>query len=259
MHGRRKDISRRHVLEQRALAALSSSVVCVSDFLRQQIIDDLRLNERRVTTIKNGISLTVRRPSDSERQRARARLGLSPDDVVVGNVGELSTVKNLDLALEAAALAVPAVPNLKVVFIGDGNERRHLEGKAVNLGLEDRVVFAGWRRDVEAILPALDVYACSSHYEGISLSILEAMALGRALVATAVGGNPELIADGITGLLVPPGDASALAERIALLARQPELRAVLGVNAQTHVQNTYGLSRMIEGYSGIYKDLLSTR
>ena len=120
MHGRRSNMSARHVREQRVLASMSSAIISVSEFLRQQLIGELRLPNNRVRTIRNGIALSVASPGCAERQRARAKLGIRPESPVIGSVGELSAVKNLDLALEATAVARRAIPDLQAVFIGDG-------------------------------------------------------------------------------------------------------------------------------------------
>jgi glycosyltransferase involved in cell wall biosynthesis len=252
MHGRRLNIASRHLYEQRLLAAKSASIVAVSDFLRQQLLRELRLDADRVTTIKNGIAIAARYPSAQERRDARARLGLPDGAIVAGTVGELSAIKNLDLTLDAVAAARRGITGLRLVFIGDGRLRAHLEQRAANLGLRDVVLFAGIRRDVDAVLPAFDVYLCSSDYEGVSLSILEAMARGRPVIATAVGGNPELIQAEETGLLVPKGDAAGMANAITRLACDPQLRERFGRRAQTWVRDTFSMERMIRDYERAY-------
>lgn len=257
MHGRRRNISRRHLLEQRFLAALTSSIVCVSKFLCDQIHSELMPDPRRVTTIKNGISLPVTFPSHHERQQARASLGIPPEAFVIGSVGELSPVKNLDLTLDAAAIAVGKRPDLRVVFVGDGAERQALAERVAELGLQENVLFAGWRRDIQNLLPALDIYVCSSHYEGISLSVLEAMARGRAIAATAVGGNPELIEHRRTGILVAAGNPLELADAILGLAANPHEREQLGREAQRKVSSAHGIDRMVQSYAALYQRLMA--
>jgi glycosyltransferase involved in cell wall biosynthesis len=250
LHGRRPDMSARHRLEQRVLAWSTSSIVSVSEFLRRQVMSELRLSAQRVSTIGNGIAIAARVPDGTELSRARARLGLESGAIVVGTVGELSTVKNIDMLIEAAAEAARSGLPLRLVLVGDGTHRERLTQKAAALGVS--AIFTGVRRDVSALLPAFDIYVCSSDYEGISLAILEAMAGGRAIVATAVGGNPELIEDGVNGTLVPKGDAPALARAIVRLAGDPPLRARFGATAHARVGLRYGTGRMIERYLETY-------
>ncbi len=251
LHGRRNDISARHRLEQRLLATFTSSIVSVSEYLRRQVISELKLAGDRVTTITNGIDMTPADSGPEARLRARLRLGIPEDAVVVGSVGELSAVKNFDAMLEAAAAARRSMPSLRLVLIGDGALRARLEQKAATLGLHD-ALFAGVRRDVPALLPAFDIYVCSSDYEGISLSILEAMERGCAVLATEVGGNPELIRHGDTGLLVRKGDVTQLAGEMARLAGDPALREQLGRTAQRRVRRHYGVGRMTQDYLDLY-------
>ena len=251
MHGRRPGMSTRHRIEQRALASLSSSVVCVSEFLRRQVIAELGLAAGQVATIANGIDIDAQRPDRDAAARARALLGLPDSAVVIGSVGELSTVKNIDVMLEAAAIAAQSSPSLRVVLVGDGAHRERLVKKAAALGLRN-VLFTGVRRDVAAVLPAFDIYVCSSDYEGISLAILEAMARGRAVLATAVGGNPELVEPDVNGVLVPKGDVPALAREMVRLAGDPALRERLGATAHARVGMQYGTARMIERYLDVY-------
>jgi glycosyltransferase involved in cell wall biosynthesis len=257
MHGRRLNIATRHLYEQRVLAAGSASIVAVSEFLRHQLLRELHLDADRVTTIKNGISIDACYPTADERHRARVELGLPAGAIVAGTVGELSPIKNLDLALEAIAAARRQVSDLRLVFVGEGALRARLTARAADLGLGDCVLFAGLRRNVAALLPAFDIYLCSSDYEGVSLSILEAMARGRPIVATAVGGNPELIEHDETGLLAPKGDAPAMAERIARLAGDAALRERLGKRAQAWVRRTFSMDRMVRDYERAYAAALS--
>ncbi len=256
LHGRRPGISARHRLEQRALAAATSSLVSVSDYLRRQVASELCLPQEAIATVVNGIDLRVGSPGADERLEARARLGLPDDALVVGSVGELSAVKNIDLMLAAAAMARQWLPSLRVLLVGDGAHRARLEERASAVGLRD-TVFAGVRRDVPALLPAFDIYICSSDYEGISLAILEAMARGRAVIATAVGGNPELIRDEFTGVLVPKGDEARLAEAIVRLGGDPAWRERLGRAAQERVCAHHGIARMVNAYVDLYDAVIA--
>lgn len=258
MHGRRSDISKRHLWEQRFLARCSTAIVGVSSYLCQQIINEIGVAPRKVLTIRNGIPLEPYQPGLKQRHQAREALGLSEDAMAIGWVGRLAGVKNVDLLLEAAAEARVMVPTLRVVLIGDGPCKARLVHKMAALGLENVVRFVGLRRDVAALLPGLDLYVCSSNYEGISLSILEAMAAARAVIATAVGGNCEIIRHNETGILVPQGDRQALARAIVELSQDTARRHWLGQQARSTVEEHYALERMVQNYAHLYQALLHT-
>lgn len=259
MHGRRPNISTRHLWEQRALSRATSAIVTVSSFLRDQVLRELKLSTGAVVPIANGIDFEVEWPTVTARQVARTALGLAATDIVAGTVGELSPVKNIDLALNAAAIVRRTLPNFRLVLVGTGALREALLERTRVLGLQDHIVFAGLRRDVAMLLAGFDLYVCSSDYEGISLSILEAMARGRAIVATAVGGNPELISIDQTGLTVPRRDADAMAGAILELARDEPRRERLGRLAQARVRERHSIERMIADYDSLYRIVMTRR
>lgn len=259
MHGRRPDISRRHLLEQQVLARMSAAIVCVSDFLRRQLIEDVHVSPGRVRVIRNGIDVASDPPTPAERQAARDALGVKYDAFVVGTVGEHSKVKNLDMALEAMRMVVEVVPVATLVLIGDGALRQRLELRAEQLGIRAKVVFAGIRRSVPDLLAAFDVYVCSSDYEGVSLSILEAMARSCPVVATDVGGNPEVVVGGKTGLLVPKGDAGALAHNLLRVWRDTPFRESAGREGNARFRAEFGISRMAEAYAALYREVAGAR
>lgn len=256
MGGRRLRITKRQLLEQRLLARLTETIVCVSSYLRQQIMSELGVSPKKIVVIHNGIPLPSNSSTPEARREARAVLGLPDDALVVGSVGELSPVKNFDLALEGAAQARAVAPSLRLVIIGDGPCREQLRQKAVSLRLGDAVTFAGLRRDVPQLLPALDLYVCTSNYEGLSHSVLEAMAAAHAVVATAVGGNPEIIRHNETGILVERGNAAALARAIVELASAAEKRHALGEEARRLVHANYRVDRMVRDHDRVYQTVL---
>jgi glycosyltransferase involved in cell wall biosynthesis len=255
MHGRRPGIVGRHLIEQRVLAALTPTIVAVSAFLREQILHELRVPASQVVLVRNGIVMPPP-VTPEQRRRSRAALGLAASDFVVGTVGELSPVKNIALALDGVARAHREVPLLKYLVIGGGAQHEALTAKAAELGLTAAVRFLGVRRDVPELLAALDAYVCSSNYEGISLSILEAMAAGTPIVATMVGGNPELIQHGRTGLLIPSGDATALGEALRQLANQAAAARQIALQARLAVEQAYTIDRMIDAYDSLYRFLV---
>ena len=255
-HGRRPNIGRRHLIEQRVLARCTASIVAVSERIKSQLVEQLRLAPERVQVILNAIPDAPGPRTDARRREARRRLGLPADAIVIGTVGELSAVKHLDLALDAVARAHAALPSLRYVLVGDGALGGALRDTAAGLGLGDVVTFAGVRRDVADLIPAFDLYLCSSHYEGTSLSILEALQQATPVVATAVGGNPQIVRDGDTGLLVPAGDAEAMQAALVRLGRDDGLRRRLGERAAAFVARGFQLSSMVAAYEGVWRRAL---
>ena len=256
MHGRRRDISRRHMIEQRLLAARTDAVVSVSTYLRDQLVRDLQMPCERITLIINGVRMD---PPPISCEAARRLLGLPLEALVVGCVGELSPVKHFDLAIDAFASVAASMPAAHLVLVGNGACRAELEAQGRALGLSDRVHFEGVRRDVPSLWPAFDVYVCSSHYEGTSLSVLEAMAAARAVVLTAVGGNTALVTDRVTGRLVPTDDSAAMSGALIELLRDEELRRTLGANARAVVNRRFSLDATLDAYAALYRRVAAAR
>lgn len=253
MHGRRFDISTRHRWEQKCLAMLSSSIVSVSPYLRQQIIDEAGFKPRKVSLIPNGIPLPAWPIPREKRHQARRELKVPEESIVIGSIGRMAPVKNFDLLLEAAAEVYPALPSLRLVIIGDGPCRESLAQKASKLRLDSVVNLTGLRRDAVELLPGLDLYVCSSKYEGTSISILDAMAAGRAIIATSVGGNPGIIRHNETGVLVERGNKLAMAQAIIELSLNKTKRSYLGRQARCAVEANYHINSMLQRYSELYQ------
>jgi len=254
-HGRLSDdppsLKRRMV--NPLLGRLPASLYSVSGVLRDSMIAE-GFPDRRIEVIHNGVD-----PGPGatifDRRRARRELGMSEETFLVGTVARLDPVKNLDMLVEAFAGVRTALANGLLIIIGDGPERRRLENLARAAGVADAVRFLGHRGDVRRLLPAFDVYVNSSISEGVSLTILEAMATNLPVVATAVGGTPEVVADGVTGLLVPARQPAALASALTALGKAPERRAELGSAARLSIEARFQLDGMIERYADVYARL----
>jgi len=206
--------------------------------------------ERSIQVVYNGIDLG-HRPQPAERAAMRESLGLANDDFAIGTVGRLDPVKNLGALLDALTILKVRYPSAKVVIVGDGSERQALEERASALGLSGAMVFAGYRGDVRAVMAAFDVYVNCSTYEGVSLTILEAMASALPVVASAVGGNPEVVIDHETGLLVRP-QAQAIATAVGALIESPARRQTMGDAARWRVKRHFTIERMVDDYAAAY-------
>ncbi len=211
------------------------------------------VSPERVTIIPNGIDT---------RPFAAAPAGVTQApaaSLLVGLVGRLSEEKGVDLFLEAAARILRTRPDTRFHIIGDGPDRARLEHLRQTLGIADRVIFLGRRDDMPAIYSTLDILVSASRQEGLPIALLEAMASGRAILATAVGEVPSLIHDRQTGLLVPPNDIDALATSLQMLLLDSALRQQLGANARQLVDTDFSARRMTAHYHRIYTSVLSAR
>ena len=250
-HGKLSDAgpSRKRQLINPLLSRLPGRIYAVSSDLKQHMVRE-GFPARCIDVIYNGID-PGERTTPQHRREARAALGLPPDAMVIGTVGRLDPVKNLPMLLQAQAMLAIRHPEVRTVIIGDGPERAALAARAIEFGVKHLVTFAGYRSDVRALMPAFDIYVNCSTYEGVSLTILEAMATGLPVVATAVGGNPEVVVDRETGMLVAARSRS-LAEAISGLSIDPECRRKMGDAGRWRVIRHFSIARMVDDYSRAY-------
>jgi glycosyltransferase involved in cell wall biosynthesis len=247
-HGRLSDAppSAKRKMANRLLAWAPHQVFAVSADLKRHIVAE-GFPDQRVEVLYNGIDIGPLPDADA-RRRMRESLNLPPGTLVVGTIARLDPVKDLGTLIKAVALANNRVPAILLV-VGDGTEREQLERVAGDAPAQVR--FLGHRDDAREVLAGCDVYANSSISEGISLTILEAMAAGLPIVATRVGGTPEILDDSC-GLLVPARDATALAAALSELAAQPIVRDQLGRAGRRRVEERFTLDRMIGEYREAY-------
>lgn len=202
--------------------------------------------------VLNGIPVTSFVGGGVRRANARSVLGLGDQDLVVGCVGRLVELKNHRRMIEVMPSLLRLFPTLKLVIVGDGVLRSELAQLIDQLNLRERVGLMGARNDVSALLPAFDVFALPSQTEGLSIALLEACATGLAVLATDVGGNREIIAEGVTGLLVPPNDNHALAEALGRLLGDSQLRQSLGESAARWVAENASDDALELAYERLY-------
>jgi glycosyltransferase involved in cell wall biosynthesis len=182
----------------------------------------------------------------------REALGYRASDIVFGFVGRLVPIKDPTTLIRAFAQVLPRVPRARLMLVGDGELRPELERLVASLGLAPAVAFLGWRSDLCSVHATLDVLTLSSLSEGTPLALIEAMAAGRATIATSAGGTPDVVADGITGLLVPARDPAALAEAMIRLAGDPALRSRMGIAGRARSLE-YRLDRLVADVERLYR------
>ncbi len=246
-----------HRLAERLTAPLSDVVTTCSESVRRNAIEAFGLRPGLVRTLRNAIEIQEGVPDAAARERIRRELGASPDDLLVGTLGRLDEPKKgIPVFLAAARLLAREFPRLRFAVVGDGPARVELEQRAAREGVSHCTVFAGQRRDVPEVMRALDLFVQPSLWEGFGMTLLEAMAVGTPVVASRVGGIPEVLEDGVTGLLVPPGDAPALASACAQMLRHRERARHLGRAGMDRVRAEFGIERLVREIEDLYRELL---
>lgn len=228
----------------------------VSAQVRDYYVDAGLVPADRAVTITNGIPVERFRPTAERTARARAMLDLGDSMIVIGCVGRLVPIKNHALLLECLPSLAAKHPDLVVVLIGGGELDAMLRAKAKELGVAERVRFAGEQSAVTDLLAAFDIFAQPSLSEGLSIALLEASASGLPIVATDVGGNREIVADGVTGLLVPSGDAAALGAALDALLSDPSKRRAFGSAAAKWAEDNASIASTRARYDRFYRDAL---
>jgi glycosyltransferase involved in cell wall biosynthesis len=241
----------------RVTDGLALLVPSQSDYLREHEGVG-RFPWRRVPeyVVPNGIRIPEL-PTAAERADVRRELGFDDDDVVAVIVARITSVKGHDLLLRALARLAPQHPHLKVLVVGEGPLRNERAALADELGVADRVVFTGLRRDVPRLLAGVDLGVLPSKHEGVPMSVIEQMAAGLPVVASAVGGLPDIIGDGEEGFLVPPGDLDALTRRLGDLVADAEKRRSFGKLARRRAERDHSIETTARCCEWMVSDLLS--
>lgn len=234
----------------------TSRVAMVADEVFDRYVGAGLVEAGRAAVVYNGIRTDRFHVDDVRRSEARRALGIEPDAFVAGSVGRLVPLKNHALLLNSLARIRTEVPLARVVLIGAGVLDDELRRLAVDLGIEDIVVFAGERPEIHALLPAFDVFVLPSNTEGLSIALLEAACTGLAIVATDVGGNPRIVSHDLTGMLVPPGDVEAVSSALLRLAREPGFRQRLASAARDWALQNASLQRQCTAFASLYASAL---
>ncbi|MDP9053816.1 MAG: glycosyltransferase [Acidobacteriota bacterium] len=238
---------------QKAVCRLADCVLVNASTIRDTLIDQGYRGEN-IRVIPNGV-MPSNRVSCRERGELRAELGLPPGAPVVLVFSRLNRMKGVEYFLEAAVSVLKTFPEVKLVIAGDGANRVELEQYAAQLGIAASVVFTGFRTDLPDLLREADVSVLPSLSEGLSNSLLEAMSAGVPVIATNVGGNPEIVEDGTSGLLVPVRDANALAAAMIRMLADPELRRNLGTAGRRRIASEFSMERSLESVEHLYENL----
>ncbi len=252
-------LSKALVWMERTLARLSDRIVTVSEGQRRELAAYGVAPLEKITVVPLGFELEALLACESHRGQLRRELSLAAEDKLVGIVARLVPIKNHRLFLQAAKLAAEAVTQARFLVVGDGELREELEAYTRDLALGEGVLFTGWRRDLPRLYADLDVVALTSINEGTPVSLIEAMAAGVPVAATAVGGVPDVVANGETGYLVEAGDVTGMAESIIELLRHPEKASEMGQRGREAVYPRFAVQTLLANVEGLYAELLGQK
>jgi glycosyltransferase involved in cell wall biosynthesis len=233
----------------------------VSDVLRDKMIRGHGIPAEKVIKIYNGIEIDHYTPQgqNGSRERIRNEFNIGRDTLFIGAIGRLVWQKGFEHLVQAMQEVLKEIPPTKVLIVGEGPLRNDLEGLARKLKIERDIIFAGFRKDVEGILSAIDVLVVPSLLEGFPMITLEGMAVAKPIIATRIDGIKEQIVDAESGILIPPGDPDAIAEAILRLNADKELAQSLGLEGRRRVEKEFTVERMVSETEKVYQSLYEQR
>jgi glycosyltransferase involved in cell wall biosynthesis len=241
------------LLVERLLSRVTTQFIAISPEIAADL-ERLRIGRGKTSIVRLGLDLEYL--TKPEEGRLRQELAIPAGVPLVGIVGRLVPIKALDLFLEAAPMVFEKHPDAHFVIVGDGELWDELHEDVDRRGLAQKVHFTGWRGDLAAVYGDLDLVVCCSKNEGTPVSLIEACAAGRAVIGTQVGGIPDIIATGVNGLLVPSGDAKALAEAVQDLITNPDRRRSMGIAGRRMVMENHSADRMVRELKDVYLRLV---
>lgn len=236
--------------------AFNVHYIAVSEAIKRVMIQG-GVSDKKIDVVRSCIDLG--RLDNAAIADVRTELGINKDAVVIGNIAHMADHKGQIYLIRAANIVKEKYPDVRFVIVGDGELRGELEAEARKLGLDGAVIFTGFRKDVAGFLASFDIFAFPSHLEGLGTSLLDAMVMRKPIVSTTAGGIPEVVQDGVNGLLVPPKDHEALASAIINLIEDKELRQRLGDAGRKIVEDRFTEDKVVDGTLAVYKRILEKR
>jgi glycosyltransferase involved in cell wall biosynthesis len=241
---------------ERTLARITDRIVTISVRQREDITRRFGIAPaRKVATVPLGLELGSLLKLE-DRAGGRLTVPTELEDVVVGYVGRLVSIKSLDTLVRGVAIARARLPKIRLLIAGDGQERPRLEQLVGELGLTDRVEFLGWRSDLASLYRRMHVFVLTSINEGTPVSLIEAMAAGVPVVASSVGGVPDVVDGGVTGVLVPPRQPEAVAAAIVAAIVESDRAAVMAARARQSVRERFDSARLVQETEAMYRETL---
>jgi sugar transferase (PEP-CTERM/EpsH1 system associated) len=252
-HGK-NSLDCRTILRNNISARMCRKVVAVSCDAATECTQREMIPSAKVLTILNGVD-TERFSPAGDQMNFKKRLGFSEDTLLIGIVARLAPVKDHATLFEACRILNESAYQFRLFVVGDGPLKDQLEAVAYSLGIDKQVIFTGMRDDIPDLMRAMDIFVLSSLSEGISITLLEAMSCCLPIVATEVGGNPEVVVDGLTGFLVPPQHPELLADKLRVLITDQQLRQQMGKVGRQRVVNHFSIKETAEKYRQLYLTL----
>ena len=235
------------------LCRITDHITSISKATKQALVEFENIPQNKIEVIYNGI----KKPEVMAEKVAalREQLGISQDTTILGTIARLDPIKNHSMMLDAFALVLKEHPNTVLIIVGDGEERNNIENKIKQLGIKDQVILPGYEPQPQHYLALMDIFLLSSLSEGTSMTLLEAMALGKPCVATDAGGNPEIVADQLSGYVSKNDDFKDFAKKILLLTTMAKTRESLGVEANRIFHSKFSHQKMVSSYQQICNQL----
>ena len=240
----------------RLTVPLADRVICVSSNVADFARDRIHLPDAKLVVIPNGIDMASFENLPT-REEVRAAEALPTDQFILASIGRPRPQKGYDILIDAFGRLAPSYPKAQLLFVGDGPDRPFLQEKANQLGLSERVTFLGDRIDIPRLLPALDIVVLPSRHEGMPNVALEAMAAGLPVVATTVGGIPEVVDRARTGLLVPPENPAELASALCTILENPDLARKMGASGRQRIEENFDIQQTVARTEQLYASLLN--
>ncbi|MFA6216176.1 MAG: glycosyltransferase [Candidatus Omnitrophota bacterium] len=254
-----KAVSYGIVLVEKFLSCFTDRIIALTELEKRDLITYGVASADKVTVIYQGLELSRYAGASSNTGALRDAFGIGRDERVIGMVGRLEPIKGPEYFIEAAAEIAAKNSRIKFIIAGEGSLKEKLQNRVLELGIKDKVIFLGWREDVPEIISLLDVLVLPSLNEAVGMVLLEAGAAGVAVVATKVGGVPEMVHDNQTGILVPAHNPASLAGAVNDLLADPRKRLEMGKAAQAWVQGRFKAEDMAGNLSILYQELLKKK
>ena len=245
------------VILEKIASLFADKIIALTDIEKDDMVRYNICKPRKIVVVTSGIDLEKYNKTEVNAKEKRTEFNVGVDDFLVGMIGRLEKVKGPEYFIEAAKYIAERIPQTKFLIVGDGSLKEALITRSKQLNIDNKVIFAGWQEDVPEILSILDVLVLPSLNEAIGRVILEAGASGKPVVATEVGGIPDIIKNNETGILVPPGDSKKIAEAVISLLEDKQKRFEMGRAAKDWVNNQFSVDNMVREVHNLYKSLLN--
>ena len=246
----------RRIVAQKILLKITDGIITLIDNMKDDLCSSLNVARDKVEIIKNGVDLSIFANGD---RRLRYDFDIKDSEVVIGAVGRIDPVKNYATMIKAFHVVSSRHYNLRMIIVGDGPDYVDIENKIEEMGLSQKILMLGNRDDVSKLLYCFDIFIQPSLYEGLSNTILEAMAVGLPVIASCVGGNPDVVKENENGLLFNPTDVEGLSKAIEKIYLDKELRDNMITANKEKIKSEYSLDKMVGEYERYYQELISVK